>query len=267
MCSPGTYSRAVSGCQLCFCDFAGVGVIDACSWSHTAPLARCTCCWQSASCADPAIACLLACLPFTILQEQSSACLSCGPGSFAYSWGSAYCKSCIEGTYAPHGTQPQGQAGSCGGRLCCGTWTALACTCACWLPSHANPACLLRVNSAANSSLCLACPTNTTTLEDGQSSCDVPLSPGTYQAPRYAACLAAAACTSQPTSARGNCCMCWPPIPPCAYSPVARLPPASHTAGCPPCCTCRYAVVVSFYVILTGLDPEDVIVQVGGLWV
>ena len=30
--------------------------------------------------------------------------------------------------------------------------------------------------------------------------------------------------------------------------------------------TCRYAVVVSFYVILTGLDPEDVVVQVGG-WV
>lgn len=37
------------------------------------------------------------------LQEQSPACLACGPGTFAYSWGSAYCKNCIEGTHAPTG--------------------------------------------------------------------------------------------------------------------------------------------------------------------
>jgi hypothetical protein len=49
--------------------------------------------------------------PAAVLQHQSSACLSCSPGSFAYSWGSAYCKSCIEGTYAPQGTHPLAVAG------------------------------------------------------------------------------------------------------------------------------------------------------------
>lgn len=89
-------------------------------------------------------------------------CLSCGPGTFAYSWGSAYCKNCIEGTYAP----------------------------------------------TANSSLCLPCPANTTTREDGRSSCDVPLTPGSYQAPRY-------------------------------------------------------AVVISFWVMLNGVDPQDVVMRAG----
>lgn len=42
------------------------------------------------------------------LQPQSPICQPCQPGKFAYSWGSAYCKNCIEGTYAPEG----GRAGT-----------------------------------------------------------------------------------------------------------------------------------------------------------
>ena len=135
-------------------------------------------------------------------------------------------------------------------------------------PLTATPLAFFRLHHAANSSLCLACPANTTTLEDGQSSCDVPLSPGTYQAPRSAACLPGwlpllhALCNTrrlrQVLPLLGA-----PPVLPPADRPGLPGKPVDR----PPCGTCRYAVVVSFYVILTGLDPEDVIVQVGGLWV
>ena len=41
--------------------------------------------------------------PSPLAQPQSPACLPCRPGTFAYSWGSQYCKNCIEGTVAPEG--------------------------------------------------------------------------------------------------------------------------------------------------------------------
>lgn len=51
------------------------------------------------------------------MQEGSAACAPCAPGTFAYSWGSSYCKACIEGTHAPAGacTAAPGWLGAYGG--------------------------------------------------------------------------------------------------------------------------------------------------------
>lgn len=95
---------------------------------------------------------------------------------------------------------------------------------------------------AANSSLCLACPGNTTTLGDGQAACAVPLRPGKE---RQSHRCAAAAEASVLGAAGGACCP-WPEPPP-SLLPTKR----------------SYAVVVSFWVLLEGLDPQDVVVQVG----
>lgn len=81
----------------------------------------------------------------------------CPPGTFTAAEQSPACLSCEPGTFAY-------SWGSAYCKNCIeGTYTP-----------------------AANSSLCLPCPANTTTVEDGQSTCDVPLTPGSYQAPRYA---------------------------------------------------------------------------------
>lgn len=50
----------------------------------------------------------------TPLQAQSPACQPCPPGKFAYSWGSSYCKNCIEGTYAPKGKEALSNRGGGG---------------------------------------------------------------------------------------------------------------------------------------------------------
>ncbi|EFN53518.1 hypothetical protein CHLNCDRAFT_136597 [Chlorella variabilis] len=117
--------------------------------------------------------------PSTRQRVNSSACHMCPPGTFARSEQSPACLACGPGTFAY-------------------SWGSAYCK-NCIEGTHAP---------TANASLCLPCPANTTTRDDGSRSCDVPLRPGTYQAPRY-------------------------------------------------------AVVVSFWVTLTGVDPEDVVVRAG----
>lgn len=121
-----------------------------------------------------------------LLQPQSVACQPCPPGKFAYSWGSSYCKNCIVGTYAPKG---EGAQSGRAGQLPCvvhrppGAAHPLASP-ACPTQPPPCPCSPVRVPSpAARSSLCLACPNGTSTIDDGSSSC-APSLPVNYSAPR-----------------------------------------------------------------------------------
>lgn len=113
---------------------------------------------------------------------------------------------------------------------------------------------------AANSSLCTTCPANLTTSRDGQAACTAPLTPGIYQAPRQAIRPTGAA----PCFGSDADCVLVSQGLPFLHSSVAAAAFWRDQPCFPPVCLspCRYAVVVDFYVVLTGLDLEDVVVRV-----
>lgn len=122
-----------------------------------------------------------------------------------------------------------------------------------------SPAPIRPAPPAANSSLCVTCPANLTTSRDGEAACTVPLTPGTHQEPRRVAnlhCLNSSALACSGTRHLRNLgpaclCACFHVVPP----PAALLCALRWR---------RYAVVVDFYVVLTGLDLDDVVVRVSG---
>ena len=200
--------------------------------------------WRCRRASEPSSASALPCIP---LQAQAPRCLPCRPGSYAYSWGSARCKHCIAGTYAP----------------------------------------------AAQSSLCLMCPANWTNLEDGQAACSVPATPAVDLSQRCvgsrsgAGRVLRALCTQERTAGGGSGGRCgagrWGSLLPalqflgrelCAGAGASAVCSAAWPGGSSRFAQARtraalrraarrYAVLVTFNVVLTGLDPESVLLKVG----